>query len=206
MKGIKNILFDFGGVILELAPEKCIEAFKRLGCPEEVFKGDFWTEGIFRKMDRGTASEEEFYNEIRRIGHIPQATDSEILDAWNSFIPGVQERTFKALKRLKERFPLYILSNVNLPHWRHCEENLMYYQGENAFSWFKQTFTSYTLHLEKPERAIYETVAREAHIKPEETLFIDDRQENLDGAALVGFHTMITKDGDWIDKLDNINL
>lgn len=201
----KNLLFDFGGVILELAPEKSIEAFKQLGCPSDVFKGEFWLAGIFRKIDRGTATEAEFYDELRRIGRIPHATDAEILKAWNMFIPGVKTRTFEALKHLKTKYPLYMLSNVNLMHWRKCEEELMLYQGENVFNWFTKTFTSFQMHLQKPERAIYEAVANEAHINPEETLFIDDRQENLDGAALVGFQTMKTKDCDWIDKLNVFN-
>lgn len=201
----KNILFDLGGVILELTPEKSIEAFKRLGCPTEVFKGEFWLADIFGKMDRGTADEAAFYNEIRNLGHIPHATDAEILKAWNMFIAGVKPRTFEALKRLKEQYPLYMLSNINLMHWRKCQEELMHYQGENAFDWFTKVFASFQLHLQKPERAIYEAVVKEAHIIPEETLFIDDRQDNLDGAAIVGFQTMTTKAGDWIDKLKIFN-
>ena len=201
----KNILFDLGGVILELTPEKSIEAFKSLGCPPEVFEGEFWLAGIFGKMDRGTANEAEFYNEIRRIGHIPHTTDAEILKAWNMFIAGVKPRTFEALKRLKKQYPLYMLSNINLMHWRKCHDEMMLYQGDNAFDWFTKVFASFQLHLQKPERAIYETVVKEAHIIPEETLFIDDRQENLDGASIVGFQTMITKGGNWIDKLKIFN-
>lgn len=201
MNTFKNILFDLGGVLVRLTPETCVRNFMKLGCPPSVFEGEFWLAGIFKRMDCGTATEAEFFDEIRRLGQIPHATDAEILRAWNSFLLGVEPETFEALQQLRRKYPLYILSNVNAPHWRCCRQELMWYKGENAFSWFRRTFASFEMHLEKPDHAIFRAVEREAGICPEETLFIDDREENLKGAAAVGFQTLHSVGGDWRGKL-----
>lgn len=201
MKSFKNILFDLGGVLVRLTPETCVQNFMKLGCPPSVFEGTFWMAGIFKRMDCGEATEAEFFDEIRRMGHIPHATDAEILRAWNSFILGVAPETFEALQQLRRKYPLYILSNVNEPHWRYCQEQLMRYKGENAFSWFRHAFASFEMHLEKPDPAIFRAVEREAGIRPEETIFVDDREENIEGAARTGFQTLHSVGGDWRAKL-----
>ena len=201
MNKFKNIIFDLGGVILELKPERCIQAFQNLGCPKEVFEGQFWMNGIFNRIDRGIATEVEFYDEIRRLGNIPNASDDEILQAWNLFVSGIKERTYKALWKLKDKYALYMLSNCNLMHWRCCKEQLLKYKGQSALTCFQQVFMSFEMHLEKPEQEIYKSVCRQAGIKSEETLFIDDREENVKGAAAIGFQTMQTQGGDWMDKL-----
>jgi len=201
MNEVKNIIFDLGGVILELKPDRCIHAFQKLGCPKEVFEGTFWMNGIFNRIDRGEATEAEFYDEIRRLGHIPNASDSEILQAWNLFVSEITERTYQALCLLKETYALYLLSNCNLMHWRCCKEELLKYKGHSALSCFQRIFMSFEMHLEKPEQEIYKSVCDEVGIRSQETLFIDDREENLKGAAALGFQTMLTKDGDWMNEL-----
>ena len=197
----KNILFDFGGVIQELNIERCVQNFVRLGLPSNFFEGRFWDVEILKRMDRGTATEDEFYDEMRRIGNIPEATNEEILEAWNSLLSGIKEPVVSALRELKKRYPLYILSNSNIMHWRICHEKLMWFEGEDIFKWFRQSFASFEMHLEKPEPAIFERVIQQTGIKAEETLFIDDLAENLEGAAAVGFQTLLTKNGDWIKVL-----
>ena len=204
MNEFKNIVFDLGGVILQLTPERCICAFQNLGCAKEIFDGPFWMNGIFCRIDRGTATEAEFYDEIRRIGNIPAASDKEILEAWNLFVSQIEERTMEALNRLKEKYALYMLSNCNLMHWRCCKEQLLKIGNENALCCFKRVFMSFEMHLEKPEHEIYATVCQEAGIRAEETLFIDDREENLIGAREMGFQTLQTRNGDWIDQLGKI--
>ena len=200
MYKFKNILFDYGGVLIKLTPERCFKAFQDLGCPASIPANSVQHE-IFRRIDRGTATEAEFYDEIRRLGKIPQVSDTDILNAWNLFIFGVSPHTFEALKKLKDICPLYILSNCNVMHWRHCREHLMDYQGENTLNWFQHIFLSFEMHLEKPERAIYDTVCQQANLCAADTLFIDDREDNILGASQAGFQTLQSQDGDWIEKL-----
>ena len=123
------------------------------------------------------------------------------MKAWNQIIAGVPERVFKALIKAREQGPIYLLSNVGALHWDLCHQTIMRYQGEDALNWFEKTFASFELHLLKPEAAIYRHVIQETGLRPEDILFIDDRQENLDAAAAEGFQVLLSTDHDWIDHL-----
>ena len=197
----KYLLFDLGGVLVDLDFKRSIEAFMELGCPPELFQGEFWSAGIFKEVDRGTISVEAFYDEIRRIGHLPHVSNDDIMKAWNQIIAGVPERVFKALIKAREQGPIYLLSNVGALHWDLCHQTIMRYTGEDALNWFEKTFASFELHLLKPEAAIYRHVIQETGLRPEDILFIDDRQENLDAAAAEGFQVLLSTDHDWIDHL-----
>ena len=96
------------------------------------------------------------------------------------------------------------MSNTNEIHWKYVTENTLIYRGEDTSTWFKRIFLSYELHLEKPEIEIYQTVVDTAQINPEETLFIDDNLINLKGAEQIGIKTLLSTNGDWVDKLIGI--
>ena len=199
---IKNIIFDLGGVICDLLPEKCLSQFKGLGCDVEIFPQQYSQfSGLFQQIDRGTISGHDFCEGMRIKNNAPQLTDRQICDAWNSLIGPVADNRFEAFKTLRKHFNLYILSNTNEIHWKYVTENTLIYRGEDASTWFKRIFLSYELHLEKPEIEIYQTVVDTAQINPEETLFIDDNLINLKGAEQIGIKTLLSTNGDWVDKL-----
>lgn len=206
MTMIKNLLFDFGGVLCDLNFDDCLNAFRGLGSSLQSFKENEELVAILQRMDRGTATVPEFMRELRKVCEIPCATDQQLLYAWNKILGGIPTQRYKALKQLKKNYSIYLLSNCNDPHWNFVLENYSEYKGENFIEWFKQIFLSFKMHLEKPEQAIYETVAQEACIRPEETLFIDDHQENIDGAMSVGFHGLCALGDEWIKQLVNKNL
>lgn len=199
---IKNILFDFGGVICNLNPERCLAEFKKIGCASNIFPNQYSQfSGIFQEIDRGTLSTAGFYEAVRQKSGMSQATDKQIHDAWVSLIEPIPAERFEALKQLKKFHNLYILSNSNEIHWEYIKNHCMYYQGEQVTDWFKQIFLSHVMHLEKPEPEIFQAVIDQAQINANETLFIDDSQLNLDGAKELGIHTMFSKNGDWVSKL-----
>ena len=203
---IKNIIFDLGGVICDLLPEVCHREFSRLGCDSNIFPTQYSQfEGIFQKIDRGTMSIPDFLNAMRTEGGI-QATDQQICDAWNSLIGPIPDERFRAFKQLKDTHNIYILSNTNDIHWGYVDKKCLYFEGEHVTPWFKHAFRSYDMHLEKPEREIYQAVLDTAQINPDETLFIDDNQPNLDAAAQLGIHTLLTKGGDWVMKLREMGI
>lgn len=204
-QAITNILFDFGGVICDLHPQRCLNAFRRLGFEVNLFPTQYSQfEGVFKQIDRGLISIEEFYNIIREQGCAPQATNSQIRDAWLSVLGDIPEERFEAFNRLRATHRLYILSNANELHWEHLSNERMIYQGQNIMHWFTQVFLSYKMHLEKPELEIYQAVLDQAQIKADETIFIDDNRLNLDAAATLGFHTLHSTDGDWVTRLESI--
>lgn len=204
-RNIRNIIFDFGGVICDLLPERCRTEFQKLGCSADIFPKQYSQfEGIFQQLDRGTISTAQFYDAVRCQGGIPNATDKQIREAWTSLLVPIQQERFEMLNRLRRYFNLYILSNANDIHWQFLDKERMSYQGEHITGWFKQIFLSYKLNLEKPEPKIFQTVIEQAGIKAEESLFLDDSQLNLEGAAGLGIQTLLTKNGDWVEKLASL--
>lgn len=199
---IKNIIFDFGGVICDLLPQQCLEEFRRLGCKLEIFPSQYSQfEGVFKQIDRGEITNTQFYDAIRQQGHVADLSDEEIRQAWLSVLGNIPDERFEAIDKLRKKYNLYILSNANDIHWEYLKENRMVFRGENTTTWFKEIFLSYKLHLEKPEPEIYQAVLNKANIKVEESLFIDDNVPNLESAAKMGIHTLHSTNGDWVNKI-----
>lgn len=199
---IKNILFDYGGVICDLDFGACKKTFAEMGCSIENAMTEGFREGnILQRMDNGMATSKEFFEGVRLLGKAPQLGDNEILRAWNSILVGVPPQRFEAIKKLSEKYNLYLLSNCNALHWEVIFDRLSQHNGENIWNYFRQIFLSFRMHLEKPHKEIYEALVQEARIRPEETLFIDDRQDNVDGASEVGFNVLRACGDQWIEEL-----
>lgn len=200
---IKNIIFDFGGVICDLHPQRCLDAFRQLGCTISMFPTQYSQfEGVFKQIDRGEITTLQFYDAIRQQGQVPTATNEQIRQAWLSVLGDIPEERFQAFSRLRRTHRLYILSNANDIHWQYLSRERMIYRGHNILHWFTHIFLSYEMHLEKPEPEIYQAVLDQAAIKAGETLFIDDNQPNLDAAARLGYHTLLSTGGDWVGKIE----
>ncbi len=111
----------------------------------------------------------------------------------------IPERKLKALKSLRKRAKVYLLSNTNDLHWDLCLEK-WFDAGENRCTdFFDKVFLSQNLKLEKPDPEIFKTVIQELGINPSETLFLDDRKENVEAAARCGLRTYHVAGGaDWV--------
>ncbi len=206
IENIKNIVFDFGGVICDIDSQRCVEEFRKIGLDKDIFPQQYSQfEGIFQQIDRGVMSAAEFYETLRQKSSMPGVTDQQIRNAWVSLIDPVQPERYEALRQLKDHYNLFILSNSNEIHWDFIQRCCMSYEGEDVTLWFKHIFLSHVLHLEKPEAELFQAVLDTAHIAASETLFIDDSQANLDGAAKLGYHTMLSTQGDWTSKLQSQN-
>ena len=198
---IKNIVFDFGGVICDLLPHQCLEAFAALGCRMEIFPTQYSQfDGIFKLIDRGEIGNSQFFDAVREHGRV-DVSDEKIYKAWLSVLGGIPDERFEALDALRRKYDLYILSNCNDMHWEYIKAERMIYRGVDTTAWFKQIFLSYKMHLEKPEPEIYQAVLDQAGIRAEETLFIDDNEPNLEAAAELGFRTLHSTGGDWVGKV-----
>lgn len=201
-KNIKNLIFDFGGVLCDLQPDRCLKEFQKIGLAADILPHQYSQfDGIFQKIDRGIMSSAQFYETLRLQSSVPSLSDQQIRQAWVSIIDPIQPERYEALRKLKEHFNLYILSNSNEIHWQYIEQKLMCYQGDDITPWFKHIFLSHELHLEKPEPEIFQAVLNIAQIDANQSLFIDDSQLNLDGASQLGFHTLLSTHGDWTAKL-----
>ena len=193
----KNIIFDLGGVLAGLDGQRCIEAFNSLGCERiSYYVEKHLTEDLFYNIEIGNISTEDFCNEVRRMTDC-QATDEQIVWAWNQLLLDIPDVKKERLLQLRDKYRLFLLSNTNDMHWSYCVEKLFRYQEWGVTDYFDQTFVSYEMHLAKPYEEIYSEVLRQAGIKAEETLFIDDSKANIEGAHALGIR------GFWNEHLDD---
>lgn len=199
---IKNIIFDLGGVICDLTPERCYSEFQKLGCDIDLLPHHLsHFVGIFQQIDRGTISPAKFCDEMRKKCNLPDLTNQQIFDAWNSFIGPVDDCRLEAIQGLSQHYNIYLLSNTNEIHWTYISANCMNYNGQDALRWFSRLFLSYEMHLEKPEPEIFRKVCLMAGVNAPESLFVDDNLDNLASAKALGYQTLHSTGGDWVGKL-----
>jgi putative hydrolase of the HAD superfamily len=197
-KDIKNLVFDFGGVLVDLDRQRCIEQFQQIGL-ENVHQlvSDSFKEGFFQKYELGLISTAEFRNHIRSLSS-KSVTDADIDAAWCSFLCSIPAHKLSLLLSLREKYMVYLLSNTNDLHWQWSVEHLFPYKGFDVNSYFEKIYLSFEMHLAKPDINIFKTMTNDAGIEPDETLFIDDSIDNCLTAESFGIHSFVAKnDDDW---------
>lgn len=204
---IKNIIFDFGGVLTLLAPEEALKRFKALGVenPEE-FLNAYRQQGPFYRVENGDISAEEFCKELEEICHRP-ISHEEAKEAWVGFIASVQEDFLEYLQPLRQRYTLGVLSNTNpfIQSWA-CSPQFTS-KGKSLDDYFDKLFFSFRLGASKPGEEIYKKMLLQGNMKAEETLFIDDGAKNIEAARKTGINALKVENGeDWRPILDKILL
>jgi len=198
MDNIKNIIFDLGGVIVNLDRNRCMENFKQLGFHNiEELIDPFEQEGIFMLLEKGAITAKKFRSRVRKQLNI-SLSDDQIDDAWNSFLVDFPSYKLDKLLELRSQYKLYLLSNTNEIHWKWCLRNGFSYKGNNENDFFEKIFLSYEMHKTKPGSEIFQEVLNETDIIPNETLFIDDSSANCETAEILGISTYTPQPGeDW---------
>ena len=185
---IKNIIFDWGGVLIHLNKARCTEAFRLLGVEvSDELTNPFGQRTDLMDFERGLMSVDEFHDTVRRL-YGTQLTDKQIDFAWNALLDGIPTYKLDTLLELKQRYHLFLLSNTNAVHWEEGRKQFNY-KGYRVADFFDQIFLSNELHVLKPSPEIFHKVALMANIEPAETLFVDDLQASCNAAAALGFHT-----------------
>ncbi|MBN8650089.1 MAG: HAD family phosphatase [Cytophagales bacterium] len=197
--GIKNIIFDLGGVILNLAVENTHREFSRLsGLPLEEIKARVHHGKYFHEYERGLISDVDFRNHLRQSLQL-EVTDAELDAAWNAMLLDIPLQRFALLEQLKQTHRVFLLSNTNEIH-RQCFNGVVQQTSgkPNIDHYFHQAYFSHVLNLSKPDVAIYQHVLSDQNLLPFETVFLDDNQDNLAGAAKAGLHTFYVQQPDQI--------
>ncbi len=196
---ICNIIFDWGGVLIDLDTEDCIKSFERLGADVKKLLTGTNELGVFRAYESGMLDTACFRQEIRRLigKYVP---DEEIDKAWNTQLKSIPAEKLDLLLELNKRYNLYLLSNTNELHWR-CGAKAFDYKGNKVQDYFKRIFLSFRMRLAKPDTRIFSTALLEAGLKAEETLFIDDSDANCRAAASTGMHVCHYIVGDDLNKV-----
>ncbi len=198
-KTIKNLLIDFGGVLIDLDRTRCIENFRRLGLEQvDSLLDVYHQQGIFMQQEKGLITPDEFRAGIRSMMNRPEVTDAEIDEAWNSFLVGIPTYKLDLLLKLREHYTVHLLSNTNWIHWQWSRRNAFAYKGHEVEDYFEKIYLSYEMKTAKPEMKMFRAVVSDSGIIPEETLFIDDSEANCLAANTLGIATYTPKAGeDW---------
>lgn len=195
---IKNIIFDFGGVLIDLNRQRCIENFRTLGLQNiDELIGLFAQQGIFMQLEKGEISSDEFRHELRKLIN-PNISDQQIDSAWNSFLLSIPTHKLEGLIALREKYNLYLLSNTNEIHWEWSKKHVFPYKGFTEKEYFKRIYLSYEMKQAKPDTEIFRLMLEDSGLKAEECLFIDDSEANCKAAETVGICSHHYKVGeDW---------
>lgn len=190
---IKNLIIDFGGVLIDLDRERCMENFARLGVKNIGQMLDVChQQGFFLQHEKGLITSAEFRERLRREMLQP-VTDEEIDAAWNSFLVGIPSYKLELLLALRRHYVVYLLSNTNDIHWQWSLNNAFPYKSFRVEDYFEKIYLSFEMHTAKPEREIFQRVLDDTGILPGETLFIDDSDANCRTAEALGIHTYTPK-------------
>lgn len=202
MQNIKNIIFDYGNVIFSIDFVRVQNSFKELGVSNVAdFFGHLKQDPIFDDFDRGKVSAEQFRKHIREITDNPNLSDLQIDAAWNSILIGIAEGNHDLLLKLKDKYRIFLLSNINEIHYTWIMDYLKRefdFDGNDHL--FEKTYYSHLVGKRKPEPEIFKQVLDENGLKPEETLFIDDSPQHLESAKQLGIHTFLMTYPDTIQK------
>lgn len=190
MEEIKNVIIDLGGVIINLARNRCIEAFECLGIPDirDRVVNDYQHKDLFMQVELGTITPEEFRDGVRKLARQP-LTDLQIDTAWVAMLEDVPVYKLNLLLDLRKRYKMFLLSNTNQIHWEWASRTFFTYKEHRASDFFNKIYLSYQLHMLKPDADIFEYVLNDAAISPHETLFIDDALPNCRTAQSLGLAT-----------------
>ena len=188
---IKNIILDLGGVLVGLDPQRCISAFRKIGCGAlATYVEEHRTEDLFLDTELVRISQAEFCDEVRRLS-LTSTPDNDIVWAWNELLTGIPASKLNHLESLKRQgYRLFLLSNTNIMHWSLCRDRFFTSLGKDANHYFERIFLSYEMHLAKPDTRIFEQTLNAAGINAGETLFVDDSAENCQAAASLGIATV----------------
>lgn len=187
LKGIKNIIFDFGGVLVDLKPQACLDAFAALGLPQVAdYLTPYGHQGPFGKVENGDIDLQQFRDEIRQTFQV-DLTDEQIEAAWGAFLLHTPLNKIQMVHELAKTYRVFLLSNTNPIHIRKLQE--FDDAGYPVSECFEKLYLSYEVGLSKPGRAIFEHVLNDAGLLPEETLLVDDAPANCRTAAELGMRT-----------------
>lgn len=201
---IKNIIFDLGGVILNIDYHLTIDAFKKLGFDnfDDVFTQAKQT-GIFDNLDKGIITPQEFRDGVRELSGKP-FSDQQIDDAWNAMLLDFPVHRLEILEKVHNQYRTFLLSNTNKIHIDVYNQILLNTFGVKDLShFFEKEYYSHEVHMRKPDAEVFSLILEENGLKAEETLFIDDTEQHVIGARKVGliaYHLKI-KDGEKIEVL-----
>lgn len=199
---IKNIVFDFGGVIAGIDRDKAVRAFIKLGLSDaDTLLDKYHQTGIFQDLEEGKLSADEFREKLGELcGR--KLTLEETRQAWLGFFTDVDVRKLEYILELRNSYRIYILSNTNpfVMSWARSQEFSS--AGKPLDDYCEKLYLSYQIGCTKPERRIFDFMLEDSGMLPSETLFVDDGASNIRVGRELGFFTFQPEnESDWREEL-----
>jgi putative hydrolase of the HAD superfamily len=181
MNGIKNIIFDLGGVLLDIDFQKSIDAFKKLGIKNfDAMFSQFKADALFEKLETGSIAEADFYSAIKKRT-VANISNAQIDTAWNALILKFRTVSLLYLEELSKKYKLYLLSNTNSIHLKYVKQLFTEQTGKPLLdAYFTKAWYSNEIGLRKPGTEIFEFLLQDENLIAAETLFIDDTLSNIE--------------------------
>jgi glucose-1-phosphatase len=187
---IKTLVFDLGGVILDLAVEQTIQAFADLaGISKQKATEIFHTSPEFNLYEKGGMTDGQF-RDFLRSAYTPNASDEKIDGAWNQMLRNIPVAKLELLDRLRDQYHVLLLSNTNEIHLTYINSKLLPQNTASLDQYFHKAYYSHRMLKRKPDAEIFEQVLNENNLKADQTLFLDDNLMNVKGAESVGIKTV----------------
>ncbi|MCZ8355272.1 MAG: HAD family phosphatase [Cyclobacteriaceae bacterium] len=196
LKKYKVLLFDLGGVILNLSFEKTYQSFTRLlDVSIDQIKKDFVHQTFFKDFEIGKISDHEFRLSIQKFA-VRKLMDAEIDHAWNAMLGNLPLRRIEVLQKLKSSYQLILFSNTNHIHLQAFKQICIEAGIHDFDACFNQAYYSHLVGKRKPDQATYQWICNQHDFYPSDVLFFDDSELNLQGAEAIGIHTFLVNDTD----------
>jgi putative hydrolase of the HAD superfamily len=201
--GIRHIIFDLGGVLLNIDYNLTEQAFINLGIPDFAERySQLRQTDTFDRLETGRMTREEFVAAMQSIAQTP-LTEQQILTAWNAMLLDFPLRRLQILQQLRNHYDLFLLSNTNAIHEEVFNNTLMSSHGiPNIGVFFDKAYMSHRIGLRKPMPEVFQYLLNDNGLQPEHTLFIDDSPQHIAAADALGIRTIYLEKGMTIE--DNI--
>lgn len=197
MNPINAIIFDLGGVLLDINYQLTIEAFNNLGCSdfESIYTQQKQSQ-LFDDFETGKVSSETFRKSLQKQMEF-SISNVEFDNAWNKMLLQFPKKRIELLEKLNKKFSLFLLSNTNEIHIKAFKKIISSSIGYERFeNCFKKVYFSSEIGNRKPNASCFEMVLSENKLSAAKTLFIDDSIQHVEGAYKIGIKTLLIESGE----------
>jgi glucose-1-phosphatase len=188
MRRYKNYLFDFGGVLYKINITNALMRFRNFSDNKAIFdnKNDSFliNDQSIDLYEKGIISTEDFRSQIKKRFAL-NLSDNEFDESWNSILIEKYSNATDMIRSLSSIADIRLLSNTSPLHHQYFSK-----ECKEMFSLFKTLYFSFEIGIRKPDPKAFEYVIEHSNWLPEETLFVDDTQANIETAAALGFKTL----------------
>ena len=187
---IKNIIFDLGGVILDIDESAVYNELGKMGFDIQQLAHSKEFMDILSKFDIGVYTAATFRKKVKAYLGLEKMTDQKFDAIWNSMLLDIPRERMETIEKVKKHYKIFLMSNTNEIHYDLYVRDLQLRFGYNEFDeLFDKAYFSFDIHLEKPDPRFFELILDHEGLLPEETLFIDDTAKNIEAAKALGLRT-----------------